>query len=76
MPDAGQAVTFEVEGPAEIIGIGNGDLDNSENPQSHVHRAYQGRGLAVLQSRTTGGDITLKATAPNLTPATITLISQ
>ena len=75
VPDAAQPVTFEVEGPAEIIGIGNGDLDNSEKPQSHVHQAYQGRGLVILQSKTPGGTITLKATAPGLAPASVTLTS-
>jgi beta-galactosidase len=76
VPDAAQAVTFEVAGPAAIIGIGNGDLSNSEDPRGHMHQAYQGRGLAILQSKTAPGSITLKATAPNLAPATITLTSR
>jgi beta-galactosidase len=76
VPDAAQSVAFEVTGPAEIIGIGNGDLSNSEDPRGHTHQAYQGRGLAILQSKTAPGSITLKATAPNLTPATITLTSR
>jgi beta-galactosidase len=76
LPDAAQVVTFEVTGPAEILGIGNGDLSNSEDPRGRTHQAYQGRGLAILQSKTTPGGITLKATAPNLTPATVTLTSR
>jgi beta-galactosidase len=76
VPDAAQVVTFEVTGPAGIIGIGNGDLSNSEDPRGRTHQAYQGRGLAILQSKTAPGGITLKATAPNLTPATVTLTSR
>jgi beta-galactosidase len=76
LPDAAQVVTFEVTGPAEILGIGNGDLSNSEDPRGRTHQAYQGRGLAILQSKTTPGGITLKATAPNLAPATVTLTSR
>jgi beta-galactosidase len=76
VPDAAQAVTFEVVGPTEIIGIGNGDLSNPEDPRGRTHQAYQGRGLAILQSKTTPGGITLKATAPNLAPATVTLTSR
>jgi beta-galactosidase len=76
VPDAAQTVTFEVTGPAEIIGIGNGDLSNSEDPRGRAHQAYRGRGLAILQSKTAPGDITVKATAPNLTPAMVTLTSR
>jgi beta-galactosidase len=76
VPDAAQAVTFEVVGPAKIIGLGNGDLSNSEDPRERTHQAYRGRGLAILQSWPATGDITLKATAPNLTPATVTLTSR
>ena len=76
VPDAAEAVTFKVSGPAEIIGIGNGDLSNSEDPRGPTHRAYQGRGLAIFQSQTATGSITVKATAPNLAPATVTLMSR
>ncbi len=48
VPDAAQTVSFELTGPARILGIGNGDLNNSEIPQNPVHQAYQGRGLAIL----------------------------
>jgi beta-galactosidase len=75
VPDANQSVTFEVVGPAEIIGIGNGDLSNSEPPRGRVHRAYQGRGLAILQSKTAPGAIKVKATAPGLASAEIALQS-
>ena len=75
VPDAAQSVTFEVAGPAEIIGIGNGDLSNGEDPRGHVHRAYQGRGLAILQSTTVPGGVTVKATAPGLESAVLVLQS-
>jgi beta-galactosidase len=76
VPDASQMVTFEVEGPAKIIGIGNGDLNNSEDPLNSVHQAFQGRGLAILQSKTEAGRITLRATAPGLEQAAVTLTSR
>ncbi len=66
VPDAAAAVTFAIDGPGEIIGIGNGDLSNSENPRGTVHQAYQGRGLAILQSTRSAGRITVKATAAGL----------
>ena len=76
VPDAAQSVTFEVAGPAELLGIGNGDLSNNEDPRGHVHQAYQGRGLAILQSTTVPGDVTVKATAPGLAPAEVVLSSR
>jgi beta-galactosidase len=75
-PDAEPEVKFELTGPAGIIGIGNGDLNNSENCRGDMHRAFQGRGLAILQTITTPGGITLKATAPGLKSASVTLQSR
>jgi beta-galactosidase len=76
VPDAEPEVKFEVSGPAKIIGIGNGDLGNSENCQGETHRAFQGHGLAILQAATIPGGITLKAKAPGLESASVTLRSQ
>ena len=52
VPDAEPEVKFDLVGQAKIIGIGNGDLNNSENCQGDTHRAFQGRGLAILQAPT------------------------
>ena len=76
VPDAEPEVKFAMIGSAKIIGIGNGDLSNSENCQGETHRAFQGRGLAILQAATIPGGITLKATAPGLEPASVTLQSR
>jgi beta-galactosidase len=76
VPDAEPEVSFEMTGPAGIIGIGNGDLNNIENCKANRHRAYEGRGLAILQTTTTPGGVTLKATAPGLESASVTLQSQ
>ncbi len=75
VPDAAAAVTFAVNGPGEIIGIGNGDLSNSENPRGRVHQAYQGRGLAILQSTRSAGRITVTATAAGLGSGDVVLAS-
>jgi beta-galactosidase len=76
VPNAEAEVKFDLTGPAKIIGIGNGDLSNSENCQGDTHRAFQGRGLAILQTLGTSGSITLQASAPGLEPASVTLQSQ
>ena len=76
VPDAEPEVTFELTGPASIIGIGNGDLNSVEDCKTNLHRAFQGRGLAILQAATVSGDLVLKATAPGLEPASVTLQSR
>ena len=76
VPDAGQELTFALSGPAQILGLGNGDVTNSEPVKGPVHRVYQGRGLAIVQSSTSAGAITLKASAPGLESANVTLSSR
>jgi beta-galactosidase len=76
VPDASAELTFELKGPAQILGLGNGDVSNSEPVRKPVHRAYHGRGLAILQSSTTPGPISLRVSSPGLDPATLTLNSQ
>jgi beta-galactosidase len=76
VPDADAEVKFDLSGPAKIIGIGNGDLDNSENCQGDTHRTFQGRGLAILQTTGDAGSITLQASASGLEPASVAVQSQ
>ena len=76
VPDAAQEVTFAISGPAEILGLGNGDLDNTENCRDVTHAVFRGRGLAFLRSTDAAGDITVKATAPGLEPAVLTINSR
>lgn len=76
VPDADQEVTFELAGPAVILGIGNADLNSPDSYKDSVHRVYRGRGLAILQSTTAPGTITLQAASPNLESATVTITSR
>jgi hypothetical protein len=58
-----------------VLGIGNGDLDNSETSTTR-HQAYQGRGLAILQAGNQPGGVTFQAIAPGLEPASVYIQSQ
>ena len=73
VPTADAQVTFDVQGPARVLGIGNGDLNDARSGQDLAHRAYQGRGLAILQATGTPGSITVRASAPGLEPGTATI---
>jgi beta-galactosidase len=71
VPDAANAVTFDLSGPARLIGVDNGD------PQSHA--AYQGRerslfngmALALVESAREAGTVRLTAHASGLPDATV-----
>jgi beta-galactosidase len=74
VPAADSEVTFELEGPGRVLGIGNADLNSIEDCKDLAHHAYQGRGLAVLQATAGSGTITVKASSPGLQPAAIAVV--
>jgi beta-galactosidase len=76
VPDAAQAVTFALDGPAELLAVGNADLSSPESCRGAVHAAFHGRGLAFLRSTDVAGEITVRATAPGLDPAVFILPSR
>jgi beta-galactosidase len=76
VPDFTDEMTFELSGPAQILGLGNGDVTNCEPVKGPNHRAYEGRGLATVQASTAPGQITLRVSSPGIEPATMTLVSQ
>ena len=72
--NAENEVTFEVAGPAKIIGIdngkrGTGNIDYKDNK----HNAYEGRGLLIIQSQRKKGKVTVKAVAEGLEAGQVTL---
>ena len=74
VPAAAQRLRFELQGPIEILGIGNGNLADVDDPRDAEHAVHEGRGLAVLR-RTAPGNLAarLRATAPGLAPAELNL---
>ena len=49
VPEAQTRLQFTLQGPVEILGIGNGHLADVDNPRDDEHAAHQGRGLLVLR---------------------------
>jgi beta-galactosidase len=70
-PNGDAAVTFEIDGPARILGIGNGNLNDTDSGKDATHRTYQGRGLVILQVTDATVPVTIKASSPQLTGATM-----
>lgn len=61
VPVSDREVFFEVEGPATIAGVGNGDLTSDEPWQANRRRLYEGRALVILRSDRQPGTIRLTA---------------
>jgi beta-galactosidase len=76
VPGAVQEVTFAVDGPAKLIGIENGNLNDPSNGKGPSRQAMRGRGLAYIQSTPTGGRIRVTASSPGLEPITATVSSR
>jgi beta-galactosidase len=73
VPNAGNEVTFAIDGPADLLGVENGDLNSAMDYTSKTRKAFHGRGLAIVQSRAAAGKIKLTATSPGLDPASVVI---
>ena len=71
VPIADNEVSFALEGPGKLIGVGNGDPSSHEADKGSRRRAFNGYCLAIIQAGKEPGKISLKATSPGLLSATI-----
>ncbi len=65
-PNAEHTVSFTVDGVGAIAAVGNGDPCSTERYTGARRSAYRGRCLVVLRSRSTRGEIRLRAEADGL----------
>lgn len=72
-PRAADQITFEVQGPGRIIGVGNGDPTSHEPDRASTRRAFNGLAQAILQTDRASGEISVTAKGPGLRPATLRL---
>ncbi|VGO21519.1 beta-galactosidase GalA [Pontiella sulfatireligans] len=66
VPDADHNIRFTVEGPANIIGVGNGNPTSHEPPKGRERKAFYGLCQALLQSTFESGPVILTAEADGL----------
>jgi beta-galactosidase len=71
VPDADHELTFTADGPAKIIGIENGDLNDPATGKDGIRKAYHGRGLAIVQSTHQAGRVRVRARANGLDEALV-----
>ncbi len=76
VPNADHRVTFAIDGPARLLGLGNADLSSTEDCTDLLHRAYQGRGLLILETTGAARPVTIKASSPGLEPAVLAIVGR
>lgn len=75
VPTAGNKVTFELSGPAKLIGVGNGDPSCHEPDKANSRSAFNGLAQAIVQTTHDAGTITLTARADGLAATEVSLTS-
>jgi beta-galactosidase len=65
VPDASQEITFDLTG-ATLLGVGNADLNSSDDCTDRMHKAYGGRGLLILRVNPIEARVNLVARAEGL----------
>ena len=74
VPTANLMVEFEIEGPGDIIGVGNGDPTSHEPEKGNKRSVFNGFAQVIVQSRRgQKGPLILRAKAANLRAAEITI---
>ena len=66
VPAATNQIGFDINGPARLIGVDNGDLTSNESYVSHSRHAFWGRCLAVIRAGNREGESKLLVTAEGL----------
>ena len=76
-PLADDLVTFEIEGPAEIAGVGNGNQLSLEPFQANQRHLFYGKAMLIVRTRPDeAGSIRITAASDGYEPATATLRSK
>lgn len=65
-PQADSLITFMVEGPAELIGVDNGNPACHENMKGNRISAFHGKALALIRSDGGTGECLVKASADGI----------
>jgi beta-galactosidase len=66
-------VSFQVDGAAAIVGVGNGNPSDHDPERADRRNAFNGHCLAVIRAGEHAGTVRVTASSPGLKPATITL---
>lgn len=74
--NADQGVNVRIEGPGVIAGLGNGDGKSSGSYQGDALTLFHGRGLIVVRTSNTAGQIALSVASTGLKSASASITSR
>ena len=75
-PNADHNVSFHLDGPGAIAGVGNADLMSEERYQGNQRKLFHGRALVVVRSSRAKGALTLTAEAPGLKGQSLRILTR
>jgi beta-galactosidase len=75
-PQAENKLKFDIEGPGEIIGVGNANPVSTESYTAAERNAWLGRCLVIIKTKNEGGKIILNASSSDMKPARIEVMSK
>lgn len=73
VPQADNDIRFSVEGPARILGVGNGNPSSHEPDKAENRRVFNGYAQVLVQTTESPGSIILRADSPGLLSTEVTL---
>jgi beta-galactosidase len=73
VPNADNLVKFVIDGPASVIGVGNGNPNSHEPDKVDYRKAFNGLCSAIVQSHFEAGSIRITATSEGLTAGKLRL---
>jgi len=76
VPITNNLVSFEVTGPAKVIGVGNGDPTCQESDIGTTRTAFAGLCMALVKAQNSTGNIRVQATSEGVAPATATIAAR
>jgi len=76
VPEASNRLQIEIDGPARIIGVENGDILDLEPHKVPTRNAFMGKVLALIQTTAISGAITITISGDGLQPQQLVIQSQ
>lgn len=73
VPNAENLLEFKISGPANNIGVENGDPLDLISTKLNQRKVFNGKALMILQSTDRAGSIEISVNSPDLKPATLKL---
>jgi beta-galactosidase len=80
VPKANNTIVVTVSGPGTLVGLDAGDSTNHDSYKGTSHAAFSGKLMAIIQSTTAAGTVTVSATSGSggtpLTSGSTSIVSQ